>query len=112
MGSLFKESVIKEIISYLEESIYVLIEEQYHDNGTIIGIFKSREEELEAFKKFRYDVDNEIISGYHHWCRDPENTPKCLEGLKTNDECSLNGTDSDFYIIRKFKIGEINPQYC
>ncbi len=115
MGSLFKESVINGIISYLEEPmvIYVLIEERYHDNGIIIGVFKSREETLEGFKKFRHDVDNKIIEVYHHWTRDPENSQKCLEGLKTNDEYSLNGPHSDDnYIIRKFELGEVNPQYC
>ncbi len=115
MGSLFKESVINGIISYIEESmvLYVLTEVFYHDNGTIIGVFKTREAALEGFKKFRHDVDNRIIEVYHHWTRDPENSQKCLEGLKTNDEYLLNGSNSDdLYIIRLFKLNEVNPQYC
>ena len=115
MGSLFEESAIKKIISYIEEPIllYVLIQEEYHDNGTIIGLFRSREEALEGFRDFRYDVDNKKIDGYYHIAENIEDSQKCLEGLKTNDSYALNGQNSDtWYMIRMFKVGEIDPKRC
>jgi len=113
MGSLFLESVINRIISHIEEPmiLYVLIEEQYHDNGTIIGVFKSKEAALEGFKNFRYNVDNRLISTYHHTSDNPENSQRCLEGLKTNNIYSLNGSDTDYRIL-KFKLDEMKPQFC
>ena len=69
---------------------------------------------MEAFKKFRHDVEHNIIDGNHHYSINPDNSNKCLEGLRTHDEYSLNyRNDSDTtYTIKKFKLGEMNPQRC
>ena len=80
--------------------VFVLIEEWYHDNGTIIGIFKSKAAAIDGFKRYRKLVNDGTVDSL---------TSRNYDYKLLDDP----NEDHDYEIIyNKFTLNEINPTYC
>ncbi len=109
MSSLYDlpKDILVKLIATIQENtkieVFVLSEEWYHDNGTIIGVFKTKEDAIEGFKEYRLSVDNGTVES--RTAQNHNYKLLCYDAPDYNE----NNDDEVYYRIHMFQLNKINP---
>lgn len=83
--------------------VFVLSEEWYHDNGLIIGVFKTKEDAIEGFKQYITSVNNGLYDKNLRTMKNYDYKLTCY------DDHDYEQKDETWYMIHKFRLNQINP---